>query len=135
VSQREFPISTTITGAIMRIKPGAMRELHWHPNADEWQYYISGHSRVTVFGAHGRAKPEESGAGQIALIQQGFGHYVEQVGSEPVKFFALFNSPTFEEISISKWLAGNPASIISDNFLIAKQEVARLPRKALGIVK
>jgi oxalate decarboxylase len=42
VSQREFPISTTITGALMRIKPGGMRELHWHPNADEWQYYIGG---------------------------------------------------------------------------------------------
>jgi oxalate decarboxylase len=29
-----------MTGALMRIKPGGMRELHWHPNADEWQYYI-----------------------------------------------------------------------------------------------
>ncbi|HZN31843.1 MAG TPA: cupin domain-containing protein [Xanthobacteraceae bacterium] len=35
VSQREFPISTTMTGALMRIKPGALREMHWHPNADE----------------------------------------------------------------------------------------------------
>jgi len=49
--------------------------------------------------------------------------------------FALFNSPTFEEISISKWLAGNPASLIADNFGIAKDEVGRLPKKALGILK
>ena len=135
VTAKEFPINTTLTSVMQYLEPGAFRELHWHPNADEWQYYISGHSRVTVFGAHGRAQTEEFGPGQVCFIQQGFGHYVEQVGSEPVKFFALFNSPTFEEISISKWLAGNPASIISDNFLIAKQEVARLPRKALGIVK
>ena len=135
VTAKEFPINTTLTSVMQYLEPGAFRELHWHPNADEWQYYISGHARVTVFGAHGRAKTEEFGPGQIGFIQQGFGHYVEQVGGEPVKFFALFNSPTFEEISISKWLAGNPASIISDNFLIAKQEVDRLPRKALGIVK
>jgi oxalate decarboxylase len=135
VTSKEFPINTTLTSVMQYLEQGAFRELHWHPNADEWQYYISGHSRVTVFGAHGRAKTEEFGPGQIAFIQLGFGHYVEQVGSEPTKFFALFNSPTFEEISITKWLAGNPASIISDNFLIAKEEVSRLPRKALGIVK
>jgi oxalate decarboxylase len=135
VTVKEFPINKTLTSVMQYLEPGALRELHWHPNADEWQYYISGRSRVTVFGAHGRAKTEEFGPGQICFIQQGFGHYVEQMGSEPTKFFALFNSPTFEEISISKWLAGNPASLISDNFLITKEEVARLPRKTLGIIK
>jgi oxalate decarboxylase len=135
VSVKEFPINSTLTSVMQYLEPGALRELHWHPNADEWQYYISGRSRVTVFGAHGRAKTEEFGPGQIAFIQQGFGHYIEQVGSEPTKFFALFNSPVFEEISISKWLAGNPASLIADNFLITKDEVARLPRKTLGILK
>src|SRR5204863_155376 len=29
VSEREFPISTTMTGGLLRIKPGAVRELHW----------------------------------------------------------------------------------------------------------
>jgi oxalate decarboxylase len=38
VSEREFPISVTMTGALMHIKPGGLRELHWHPNANEWQY-------------------------------------------------------------------------------------------------
>ena len=41
------------------IKPGALRELHWHPNADEWQYYLKGrgaHDRVRLGwpGAHRR---------------------------------------------------------------------------------
>lgn len=30
--------------------PGGMRELHWHPNTDEWQYYIQGQARMGVFG-------------------------------------------------------------------------------------
>ena len=135
VTQREFPINTTLTSVLQHIDVGGLRELHWHPNADEWQYYIKGHARVTVFGAHGRAKTEEFEPGSIGFIPQGFGHYVEQVGTEPMEFFALFNSPTFEEISISKWLAGNPASLIADNFLLSKEDVAKLPRKTLGIVK
>ena len=60
---------------------------------------------------------------------------MEQIGSEPTKFFALFNSPVFEEISISKWLAGNPASLIAENFGMSRDDVARLPKKTLGILK
>ena len=135
VTVKEFPINTTLTSVQQYLEPGALREMHWHPNADEWQYYLSGRSRVSVFGAHGRARTEEFGPGQVCFVQQGFGHYVEQVGSEPTIFFALFNSPVFEDISISKWLAGNPASLIADNFGIAKDEVGRLPKKALGIIK
>ena len=88
-----------------------------------------------MFGAHGRVRTEEFGPGHVCFIQQGFGHYVEQIGNEPTKFFALFNSPVFEEISISKWLAGNPASLIADNFEISKSEVDKLPKKVLGIIK
>lgn len=134
VTQKEFPINGTLTSVLQHIDVGGLRELHWHPNADEWQYYIKGRARVTIFGAHGRAKTEEFGPGNIGFIKQGFGHYVEQIGAEPLEFLALFNSPTFEEISISKWLAGNPASLIADNFVITKEEVAKLPRKTLGII-
>jgi len=135
VTVKEFPINDTLTSVLQEIYPGGLRELHWHPNADEWQFYLSGRSRVTVFGAHGRARTEEFGPGQVCFIQQGFGHYVEQVGNEPTKLVILFNSPVFEEISISKWLSANPTSLIADNFGISNVEVARLPKKVLGFIK
>lgn len=28
---RSFPISSTIAASVVRIKPGGLRELHWHP--------------------------------------------------------------------------------------------------------
>jgi len=34
--------------AMVTVHPGGLRELHWHPNADEWQYFISGKGRMTV---------------------------------------------------------------------------------------
>jgi len=134
-SQKEFPINATLTSVLQYLEPGAIREMHWHPNADEWQYYLRGRSRVTVFGAHGRVRTEEFGPGDLCFVQQGFGHYVEQIGNEPTTFFALFNSPTFEEISLSSWLAGNPASLIADNFNISKADVAGMPKRAMGIFK
>ncbi|MGE5207231.1 MAG: cupin domain-containing protein, partial [Chlamydiota bacterium] len=115
-------------------KPGALREMHWHPNADEWQFYISGRSRVTIFGAHGRTATEEFAPGQIAFIKQGFGHFVEQMGDAPTRILILFNSPVYQEISISQWLAANPPSLIADNFGLSQRQVAQLPKGALGII-
>src|SRR5690606_31621833 len=38
VDSTQFPIAKTIAGVVLELQPGALRELHWHPTADEWQY-------------------------------------------------------------------------------------------------
>src|SRR5712692_9902010 len=44
-----FPASKNIAAALVEVDPGAMREQHWHPNTDEWQYYIEGQARTFDF--------------------------------------------------------------------------------------
>lgn len=56
VDSSTFAASKTIAAALVELEPGALRELHWHPNADEWQYYIEGEGRMTVFGSESRAR-------------------------------------------------------------------------------
>jgi oxalate decarboxylase len=135
VSSLEFPIQSTLTSALMDLEPGALREMHWHPNSDEWQYYTKGRARVGIFGAHGRVEMAEFGPGDVCFIPQGFGHWVEQVGSEPTQVVILFNNPLYTEISLSQWLAANPASLLADNFGLTEQVIDRLPKAALGILK
>jgi oxalate decarboxylase len=38
VSRERSERSRTIAAALFEVEPGGMRELHWRPNADEWQY-------------------------------------------------------------------------------------------------
>ena len=116
VSQREFPISTTITGALMRIRPGGMRELHWHPNADEWQYYIGGRARMSVFGSHGRVRLEEFNAGDVGYVPQGYGHYIENAGSEDLELLIVLNNGTYKSISLANWIGANPHLLLATNF-------------------
>ena len=116
VSQREFPISTTITGALMRIKPGGMRELHWHPNADEWQYYIGGRARMSVFGSNGRVRMEEFNAGDVGYVPQGYGHYIENAGSDDLELLIVLNNGTYESISLANWIGANPHLLLATNF-------------------
>jgi oxalate decarboxylase len=127
VSQREFPISTTMTGALMRIKPGSLRELHWHPNADEWQYYIAGRARLGVFGSHGRARTEECSAGDVGYVPQGYGHYIENTGKDDVELLIVLNSGVYESISLAAWMAANPHLLLATNFRVAEGTFAKFP--------
>jgi oxalate decarboxylase len=133
VDSHDFPISKTVVGAIMDLNPGALRELHWHPNADEWQYYIKGRARVGIFGAHGRSRVEEFGPGQVAFIKQGFGHYIEQIGDEPTRILITFPAVEYQEISLSTWLANNPSQLIEDNFGIRAEELTGMPKSKEAI--
>ena len=49
VDSTNFPVSKTIAASIVTLKPGALRELHWHPNAEEWLYFLSGNAKATAF--------------------------------------------------------------------------------------
>lgn len=134
VSSREFPIQTTLTAVRMDLQPGALRELHWHPHADEWQFYVRGRARVGVFGSHGRTRVEEFGPNDVGFVQQGFGHYIEQVGDEPTEVIILFNSGVYEELSLANWLGGNPVSLLETNFGIPRNLIDQLPKHEAGII-
>jgi oxalate decarboxylase len=129
VSEREFPISTTMTGAIMRIKAGGLRELHWHPNADEWQYYISGRARMGVFGSHGRERTEEFNAGDVGYVPQGYGHYIENAGTEDLELLIVLNNGTYQSISLSAWVAANPHLLLATNFKVPESTFANFPTR------
>ncbi len=134
VSSKEFPIQTTMTAVRMDLQPGALREMHWHPHADEWQYFVKGRARITIFGSHGRVKTEEFSPGHVGFIKQGYGHYIEQVGNEPTQILILFNSGEYQELSLSNWLGGNPNSLLTTNFGLQKDDLDKLPKKEIGIL-
>ena len=43
VTVRELPVATELAGVNMRLKPGGIREMHWHKEA-EWAYMLAGHN-------------------------------------------------------------------------------------------
>jgi oxalate decarboxylase len=116
VDSTKFPISKTVTGAILELEPGGMRELHWHPNADEWQYILDGQVSITLFGAKGRYRIETFDQGDVGYAPQGYGHSIENVGNKPARILVGFNSGIYEEIDLSEWMAGNPPDVLATNF-------------------
>ena len=133
VDSSNFPISQTMTGVVLELEPGGLRELHWHPTSSEWQYVISGSVRVTLFGSHGRFRTEILEAGDVGYIPQGYGHSIENIGDLPCKVLLGFNTGIYAAIDLSTWLATNPADVLSTNLEKPKDFVERLPRDTVFI--
>ena len=68
-----FNVSTTVAAALVTVHPGGMRELHWHPNADEWQYYLQGDARMTVFDTGPKAQTADFRAGDVGYVKKSLG--------------------------------------------------------------
>lgn len=132
-SAKEFPISKTMTGIILELEPGAMREPHWHPNANEWQYVLSGSVRITLFGSGGRARTEDFSPGDVGYAPQGYGHYIQNTSDQPSQILIAFDQGEYQEISLSTWLAANPTALVAENFQISEELASKLPDQKVFI--
>jgi oxalate decarboxylase len=76
----------------------------------------------------------DSGCREVAFINRGFGHYIRQIGNEQTQILVAFNSPDYQEISLSAWLASNPPRLLADNFGLDMAVVEKLPRVGRFII-
>ena len=135
VDSSNFPAATTIAAALVQIDPGGLRELHWHPNIDEWQYYISGHARMTVFASGGKARTFDYQAGDVGYVPFAMGHYVENIGDEPVHFLEMFRSSYFADISLNQWMALTPPELVQAHLNLDQQTMSVLRKDKPVIVQ
>jgi oxalate decarboxylase len=122
-----FKVSTTIAAVVQTVPPGAMRSMHWHPNADEWQYYIKGKARMGVFNTGPHVVTMDFNPGDIGYVPKNYGHYVQNIGDTDMQFFAVFRTSNFQEISLSDWLKHSPAEMVAEHLNVDPTMVPRWP--------
>jgi len=120
--------ATNIAAAIVTLKPGGLRELHWHPNEDEWQYYVSGKGRMTVFAAGARARTMDFEEGDVGYIEKSLPHYIENTGDTDLVFIEVFPTPFYEDISLAEWLAHTPARLVDQHLDTGEDMLNSIPR-------
>lgn len=127
-SAKEFPASATMTGLVLRLKPGAMQELHWHPNANEWLYVTRGRARMTLFGANKQMAVAEIGVGDCAYAPMGWGHSIEAIGTEAFEVVQTLDSGVYQDSSMTEWVAKVPRHLLSNNLTTPPQAFDRFPK-------
>jgi oxalate decarboxylase len=129
-----FAVSKTISAALVEVLPGGLRELHWHPNNNEWQYYIEGQARMGVFAASGQARTFDFQAGDVGYVPFAMGHYIENTGSMPLRFLEVFKSSYYADVSLNQWLALTPPELVSAHLRLDVQAMAALRKEKFPIV-
>jgi oxalate decarboxylase len=132
VDSRNFKVTTT-TMAMVTVHPGGLRELHWHPNADEWQYYIAGKGRMTVVATGNKARTMDFQEGDVGYVQKTLLHYIENTGDKDLVFLEMFKSSLYQEFSFSEWLAHTAAELVMAHLNIDKATFDAIPKNG-GVI-
>jgi oxalate decarboxylase len=132
VDSSNFKLATTAM-AIVTIRPGGLRELHWHPNADEWQYYITGKGRMTVVATGNKARTTDFQEGDVGYVQKTLLHYVENTGDTDLVFLEIFKSDRYQDFSFSEWLAHTPPELVMAHLNIDKATFDAIPKNG-GVI-
>jgi len=129
-----FKASTNVAMAMVTVHPGGMRELHWHPNSDEWQYYIEGAGRMTVVATGNLGRTMDFQAGDVGYVQKTLLHYIENTGNTDLIFLEMFKSSHYQDFSLSEWLSHTPPELVMAHLNVDKPTLDAIPKDKLVVV-
>jgi len=127
---RELPISKAMAGVNMRLKANAVREMHWHKEA-EWSYMIKGRARITAVDQDGRTFADDVGPGDLWYFPKGHGHSIQTIGDKPCHFILSFDNGAFSEhgtFSITDWIDVTPKDMLALDFGLPADVFDKFPK-------
>ena len=127
VDSRNFPVSKNVAAALVTLKPGALRELHWHPNASEWQFWLAGKGRMTIIMNEGKARTMDFNANDVGFVPRVATHYIENTGSTDAIFLEMFKADQFIDVSLNNWLRHVPPEAVTSHLNLGPELIAKIP--------
>jgi oxalate decarboxylase len=134
VDSHNFLAAKNIAAGLVTVKPGGLRELHWHPNASEWQYYLSGKGRMTVFTNEG-AHTMDFNANDVGFVPRVAGHYIENTGKTDLVFLEMFAATEYMNISLNNWIRHLPPEMVTSHLNLDADAISKIPSEALDVLQ
>src|ERR1700761_9453253 len=134
VDSSNFGIAKNIAAAMVTLKPGAIREMHWHPNASEWQYWMKGEGRMTVVLTEARARTMDFRANDVGFVPSMAGHYIENTGTEDVVFLEMFKTHQYQDVSLNQWIARMPNKMATAHLKLPVSTIRSAPQTKTPIL-
>ena len=134
VDSKNFTMAQNIAAAMVTIKPGGIREMHWHPNASEWQYWIKGQGRMTVVLTGAHARTMDFRANDVGYVPSMAGHYIENTGTEDLVFLEMFKTHQYQDVSLNQWIARMPDKMATAHLKLPLSVIRRAPQDKTPIL-
>jgi oxalate decarboxylase/phosphoglucose isomerase-like protein (cupin superfamily) len=132
-SSKNFPVLKGLAVQGLELEPGAVREPHVHPNANQLDYCISGAGRVGIVGPEGETHYLDLGPGDISFVPQGFLHWIENNGTRPLSFLVVLSHEEPSTIELSEMLAGVPNQTLANMYGLDEAVFEAIPSETIVI--
>jgi oxalate decarboxylase len=128
VTVRELPVAIELAGVNMRLKPGGIRELHWHKEA-EWAFMLAGRARITAVDEQGRTFIDDVGEGDLWNFPSVIPHSIQGL-EEGCEFLLVFDNGSFSEnetFLLTDLFNHFPRDVLAKNFGVPEAAFANVP--------
>jgi len=111
VTKDNFPILSGVTCYTLEVWEESMRIPHWHPNASELGYVVSGEIEVMIWRSPGESAVFTLKPGMCWFIPQSALHSLNNVGPTPAQLLVGFSSEMPEDMDLPVAFNGVPAPL------------------------
>lgn len=134
VDSSNFPVAKNIAASMVTLRPGAIREMHWHPTTNEWQYWIRGKGRMTVVTTNAKARTMDFNPNDVGYVPSMAGHIIENTGTEDLVFLEMFKSARYQDISLNQWIARMPKAMAEAHLKLNEATIRKAPQGNNGVL-
>lgn len=128
IDSTNFPVAQNIAAALVTIKRGGIREMHWHPNVSEWQYWIKGKGRMTVVTTGAKARTMDFHANDVGYVPSMAGHSIENTGTDDLVFLEMFKTSRYQDVSLNQWIARMPDKMAEAHLKLPVSTIRNAPQ-------
>lgn len=112
----ELPVLKGLSIKRLQLAPGAIREPHWHANATELSYCVSGELLVSVLDTGSVFAAFTVKTGQMFHIPSGSLHHIENVGSTPAEVIIAFRHERPEDFAMRAALGAMSDAVLGNTY-------------------
>ncbi|MHA3022777.1 cupin domain-containing protein [Mycobacterium sp. BMJ-28] len=128
VTADDMPILKNLSIKRVLLNPGAMRTPHWHANANELTYCVSGTALVSVLDNHNKFASFIVTGGQMFHIDSGSLHHIENIGTDVAEFIIAFRSERPEDFGFGATLGAFSDAVLGNTYDLPSSDLAKIRR-------
>jgi oxalate decarboxylase len=123
-----FPILNRMSIKRLLINPGAMRTPHWHANANELTYCVSGTALVSVLDTGSQFSSFVVRAGDMFHIDSGSLHHIENVGEGVAEFIITFRNERPEDFGLGAAFGAMTDAVLGNTYDLPASDFTTIRR-------
>jgi oxalate decarboxylase len=128
VTADNFPILKGMSIKRVLLNPGAMRTPHWHANANELTYCVSGTALVSVLDNGSKFSSFIVSAGEMFHVDSGSLHHIENIGEDVAEFIITFRHERPEDFGLGAAFGAMTDAVLGNTYDLPASDFSAIRR-------